>query len=72
MTVAQHGTGTFPVPHGVLRDGPGEIGGGLYRSPSQPGETTDGEQVKQSRQLPGHWQDFVCAQFSSIGMTFYH
>jgi hypothetical protein len=25
----------------------------------------------EERQLPGHWQDFVCAQLASVGMTTY-
>ncbi|MGI8777163.1 MAG: hypothetical protein ACR2LJ_07175 [Acidimicrobiales bacterium] len=25
----------------------------------------------EERQLPGHWQDFVCAQLANVGMTIY-
>lgn len=30
-----------------------------------------GEDIDEPTRLPGHWQDFVCAQFSNVGVSFY-
>ncbi|HEX3393116.1 MAG TPA: hypothetical protein VHS52_01200 [Acidimicrobiales bacterium] len=44
-----------------------------HRLPRGPAITAPGvrDMGPEERQLPGHWQDFVCAQLGKVGMTIY-
>jgi len=45
-----------------------------HRAPCSPVPDTTpalGDLYPEEGQLPGHWQDFVCAQLANVGMTTY-
>jgi len=76
----EHAGASGPVPLAVVvrAPGAGATGGGGFRSwlgarrRVRPDRTRAlREMGPEARQLPGHWQDFVCAQLSSVGMTIY-